>query len=73
MPKRKTPMDEAADSLERKGLVEKSGIFRTAPNGEVQPVWRLTPLATWLIESGQLDNYLATWKTDLSNMASTSG
>ena len=65
MPKPKTVVDEVLDSLERKGLVQKSGIFRTAPNGEVQPVWALTPLATWFRETDQMDNYLATWKTDL--------
>jgi hypothetical protein len=53
------------DSLERKGLVKKSDIFGIAPNGEVQPAWALTPLTTWLFETGQMDNYLATWKTDL--------
>jgi len=67
MPKPKTLVDEVLDSLECKGLVEKSGIFRTAPNGEVQPVWRLTPLGKWLRETGQLDNYLSTWKKDLKS------
>src|SRR5215471_18805967 len=54
----------AEDSDETNGLVEKSGIFRTAPNGELQPVWRLTPLARWLSETAQINNYLAIWKTD---------
>jgi hypothetical protein len=67
MPKPKSLADEVLDSLECKGLVEKSGISRTAPNGEVQPVWRLTPLGKWLSETGQLDNYLATWNTDLKS------
>jgi hypothetical protein len=38
-----------------------------AHNGEVQPVWVTTQLSKWLIESGQLDNYPATWKTDLKS------
>jgi hypothetical protein len=67
MPKPKIFIDEVLDSLERKGLVEKSGEFRTAPNGEVQPVWVITPLGELLSETGQLDNYLSTWKTDLKS------
>ena len=67
MPKLKTLVDEALDSLERQGLLEKNGEFRMARNGEVQPVWVMTQLSKWLIESGQLDNYLATWKTDLKS------
>jgi hypothetical protein len=67
MPKPKTIADEVFDSLERKGLAEKNGEFRTARNGNVQPVWAITPLGKWLIESCQLDNYLATWKTDLKS------
>ena len=67
MPKLKTLVDEALDSLERKGLMEKNGEFRTARNGKVQPVWAITQLGKWLIETGQLDNYLATWKTDLKS------
>jgi hypothetical protein len=67
MPKPKTIADEVFDSLERKGLAEKTGEFRTARNGKVQPVWAMTQLGKWLIESGQLDNYLATWKTDLKS------
>ncbi len=62
MPIPKTFADEVLDSLESKGLVEKNGKFRTAPNGEVQPVWVITPLGKWLTETGQLDNYLSAWK-----------
>jgi hypothetical protein len=47
--------------------VEKNGEFRTARNGKVQPVWAITPLGKWLIETGQLDSYLATWKTNLKS------
>jgi len=50
-----------------RGLVEKNGEFRTARNGKVQPVWAITPLGKWLIETGQLDSYLATWKTNLKS------
>ena len=39
--------------------MEKNGEFRTTRNGEVQPVWAMTQLGRWLIESGQLGNYLA--------------
>ena len=66
MPKPRT-VEEVLDSLERKGLVQKSGFFKTAPNGEVQPLLALTPLTTWLSETSQFDNYLATWKTDLKS------
>ena len=44
MPKLKTLVNEALDSLERKGLVEKNGEFKTTRNGEVQPVWAMTQL-----------------------------
>jgi hypothetical protein len=64
MPKPKTIADEVFCSLERKGLAEKTGEFRTA---RVQPVWAITQLGKWLIECGQLDNYLATWKTGLKS------
>jgi hypothetical protein len=67
MPTPKTFANEVLDSLERKGLMEKNGEFRTARNGKVQPVWAITQLGKWLIETGQLDNYLATWKTDLKS------
>jgi len=67
MPKPKTIAGVVFDSLERKGLAEKTGEFRTARNGKVQPVWAMTQLGKWLIESGQLDNYLATWKTGLKS------
>jgi hypothetical protein len=67
MPKPKTFADEALDSLERMGFAERNGKFRTARNGEVQPVYAITQLGKWLIECGQLDNYLATWKTDLKS------
>jgi hypothetical protein len=67
MPKPKTIADEVFYSLERKGLAEKTGEFRTARNGKVQPIWAMTQLGKWLIESGQLDNYLATWKTYLKS------
>jgi hypothetical protein len=67
MPKPKTIADEVLDSLEHKGLVEKNGEFRTARNGKVEPVWAITPLGKWLIESGQLDNYLSSWKADLKS------
>ena len=48
MPKPKTIADEVFDSLERKGLAEKTGEFRTARNGKVQPVWAMTQLSKWL-------------------------
>jgi hypothetical protein len=67
MPKPKTIADEVFCSLERKGLAEKNGEFRTGRNGKVQPVWAITQLGKWLIESGQLDKYLAAWKADLKS------
>jgi hypothetical protein len=48
MPKPKTIADEVFDSMERKGSAEKNGEFRTARNGEVQPVWAMTQLGKWL-------------------------
>jgi hypothetical protein len=60
-------MDEVLDSLELKGIVEKNGEFRTAPNGEVQPIWVMTPLGKRLSEANLLDNYLSTWKADLNS------
>jgi hypothetical protein len=65
--KPKTLYDEEFDSLERMGLLEKNGKFRMARNGQIQPVWVITQLGKWLVESGQMDNYLATWETDLKS------
>jgi hypothetical protein len=65
--KPKTLYDEEFDSLERMGLLEKNGKFRMARNGQIQPVWVITQLSKWLVESGQMDNYLATWETDLKS------
>jgi hypothetical protein len=67
MPKPKTIADEVLDSLERKGLAKKNGKFRMEPTGDVQPPWVITPLCNWLGETGQLNNYLSTWKTDLKS------
>ena len=58
---------EVLNSLECKGIVEKNGEFRTASNGEIQPIWVMTPLGKRLSEVGLLDNYLSTWKTDLNS------
>jgi len=64
MPKPKTIGDEVFYFLERKGLAEKNGEFRTGRNGKVQPVWAITQLVNGLLNPV---NWTPIWRPGRQN------
>jgi hypothetical protein len=59
MTKRKTDIKEVIEELEAEGFLQKTGKFKQARNGELQPEYEVTPFGKWLSGTGQLDKYLS--------------